>query len=329
MSVTHHRTRTAIAGPAAGGAGIAGRAEAAEEAGVAEGSQATREAGMVGGIAIAEETAVAGRSGVAEGVEAGEGAGAVRGAEAAGRTGFSGGTDASGGDEVAGDVDIAPVAALIADGARAAMLTALLDGRALAAGELARIAGVSAPTASSHLARLLDGGLVSVVRQGRHRYYRLAGPDVAHTLEVLAGISGRVAVRSLRQSRQARLLREARSCYDHLAGRVGVELYDALVREGHLVDADGGCLLTASGADALTELGVDVERVRRARRGFAQGCLDWSERRPHLGGALGAAVLERLLARGWLERGTMPRALRLTAAGREGLERTFGCKDLN
>ncbi|MBD3137089.1 ArsR/SmtB family transcription factor [Microbispora bryophytorum] len=231
--------------------------------------------------------------------------------------------------EIAGDADIAPVAALIADGARAAMLTALLDGRALAAGELARIAGVSAPTASSHLARLLDGGLVTVVKQGRHRYYRLAGPDVARTLEVLARISGRVAVRSLRQSRQARLLREARSCYDHLAGRVGVELYDALVREGGLIEADGGCLLTVSGAQALSELGVDVDRVRRARRRFAPDCLDWLERRPHLGGALGAAVLDRLLAREWLVRGTVPRALRLTGTGREGLERIFGCKDLN
>ncbi|MEU8279923.1 helix-turn-helix domain-containing protein [Microbispora bryophytorum] len=250
-------------------------------------------------------------------------------AEIAGRGTIAGDAGIGESAEIAGDADIAPVAALIADGARAAMLTALLDGRALAAGELARIAGVSAPTASSHLARLLDGGLVTVVKQGRHRYYRLAGPDVARTLEVLARISGRVAVRSLRQSRQARLLREARSCYDHLAGRVGVELYDALVREAGLIEADGGCLLTASGAQALTELGVDVDRVRRARRRFAPDCLDWLERRPHLGGALGAAVLDRLLAREWLVRGTVPRALRLTGAGREGLERIFGCKDLN
>ncbi|WP_432922966.1 ArsR/SmtB family transcription factor [Microbispora sp. CA-135349] len=256
-------------------------------------------------------------------------AGIAGSAEIAGSIETPGSTGATGDAEIAGDADIAPVAALIADGARAAMLTALLDGRALAAGELARIAGVSAPTASSHLARLLDGGLVTVVKQGRHRYYRLAGPDVARTLEVLARISGRVAVRSLRQSRQARLLREARSCYDHLAGRVGVELYDALVRDGRLVEADGGCLLTVSGAEALTELGVDVERVRRARRRFAPDCLDWLERRPHLGGALGAAVLDRLLAREWLVRGTVPRALRLTGAGREGLERLFGCKDLS
>ncbi|MEU8060693.1 ArsR/SmtB family transcription factor [Microbispora bryophytorum] len=266
---------------------------------------AAGDASEPGTAGIAGRGTIAGDAGIAEGAGIGESA------------------------EVAGDADIAPVAALIADGARAAMLTALLDGRALAAGELARIAGVSAPTASSHLARLLDGGLVTVVKQGRHRYYRLAGPDVARTLEVLARISGRVAVRSLRQSRQARLLREARSCYDHLAGRVGVELYDALVREAGLIEADGGCLLTASGAQALTELGVDVDRVRRARRRFAPDCLDWLERRPHLGGALGAAVLDRLLAREWLVRGTVPRALRLTGAGREGLERIFGCKDLN
>ncbi|MEW9533204.1 ArsR/SmtB family transcription factor [Microbispora sp. NPDC049125] len=230
---------------------------------------------------------------------------------------------------IAADADVAPVAALIADSARAAMLTALLDGRALAAGELARLAGVGAPTASSHLAKLLDGGLVTVVSQGRHRYYRLAGPEVAQVIEVLARISGRPAVRSLRQSRQARMLQEARTCYDHLAGRVGVELYDAMLREGHLAESDGGCALTPRGAAVLDGLGVDLDAVRRSRRRFAPDCLDWLERRPHLGGALGAAVLERLLAREWLIRGATRRALRLTGPGREGLVATFGCKDLS
>ncbi|ETK32689.1 ArsR/SmtB family transcription factor [Microbispora sp. ATCC PTA-5024] len=231
---------------------------------------------------------------------------------------------------IAMDADVAPVAALIADPARAAMLTALLDGRALAAGELARLAGVSAPTASSHLARLLDGGLVTVVSQGRHRYYRLAGPDVAAVLEVLARVSDRPAVRSLRQSRQARLLREARTCYDHLAGRVGVEIYDALVREGRLLDEEEGARrITDAGAAALAGLGVDVEAARLSRRRFAPGCLDWLERRPHLGGALGAALLERLLDARWLVRGSARRALRLTEAGRDGLAATLGCKDLS
>jgi DNA-binding transcriptional ArsR family regulator len=230
---------------------------------------------------------------------------------------------------IARDAEIAPVAALIADPTRAAMLTALLDGRALAAGELARLAGVTAQTASTHLARLRDGGLVTMVSQGRHRYYRLVGPEVAHALEVLAGISGRPAVRSLKHSRQARMLQEARSCYDHLAGRVGVELYDALSREGHLVEpAEGAHEVTTRGREVLAGFGVDVDAVRLSRRRFAPACLDWLERRPHLGGALGAAVLDRLLALAWLERGATRRALRLTPAGKDGLEATFGCKEL-
>ncbi|MFG1943318.1 ArsR/SmtB family transcription factor [Nonomuraea sp. NPDC048826] len=222
------------------------------------------------------------------------------------------------------DADIAPVAALIADPTRAAILTALLDGRALAAGELAALAGVSAATASAHLARLLDGGLVGVVRQGRHRYYRLAGHEIAEVLEVLARVSARPPVRSLRQSRQARLLEEARTCYDHLAGRAGVALLDAL--RGH------GCLdgerVTPGGESLLAELGVDVERARRARRRFAPECLDWTERRAHLGGALGAAVTEVLLERGWYRRGSMPRAVVLTDEGREGLAALFSGKEL-
>ncbi|MFI6902330.1 ArsR/SmtB family transcription factor [Nonomuraea sp. NPDC050394] len=213
------------------------------------------------------------------------------------------------------DADIAPVAALIADPTRAAMLNALLDGRALAAGELARLAGVSAATASSHLAKLLEGRLVEVVSQGRHRYYRLAGHDVAEVLEVLARVSARPAVRSLRQSRQARLLEEARTCYDHLAGRAGVALLDRLRADGHL---DGG-ELTAAGERALKLLGVDVDAVRGTRRRFAPDCLDWTERRAHLGGALGAALTDVLFERGWIARGSIPRAVIVTEEGRREL----------
>ncbi|MFC7583962.1 ArsR/SmtB family transcription factor [Nonomuraea antimicrobica] len=212
------------------------------------------------------------------------------------------------------DADIAPVAALIADPTRAAILTALLGGRALAAGELARMAGVSAATASAHLARLLDGRLVDVVSQGRHRYYRLAGHEVAEVLEVLARVSARPPVRSLRQSRQARLLEEARTCYDHLAGRAGVGLLDRL-REGGYLD---GHDLTGAGERLLSGLGVDVAGVRRSRRRFAPECLDWTERRPHLGGALGAAITEVLFERGWYRRGNVPRAVVLTEEGRRG-----------
>ncbi|MGW0805829.1 ArsR/SmtB family transcription factor [Nonomuraea sp. NPDC002799] len=227
-------------------------------------------------------------------------------------------------EHIARDADIAPVAALIADPTRAAMLTALLGGRALAAGELAGLAGVSAATASAHLSRLLDGRLVDVVRQGRHRYYRLAGHEVAEVLEVLARVSARPPVRSLRQSRQARLLEEARTCYDHLAGRAGVGLLDRLTEGGHYAGQD----LTESGERLLTGFGVDVAGARGSRRRFAPACLDWTERRSHLGGALGAAITEVLLERGWYRRGTIPRAVVRTEEGRQGLEALFGSKEL-
>ncbi|RVX42448.1 DNA-binding transcriptional ArsR family regulator [Nonomuraea polychroma] len=227
-------------------------------------------------------------------------------------------------EHIARDADIAPVAALIADPTRAAILTALLDGRALAAGELARVAGVSAATASAHLARLLDGRLVDVVRQGRHRYYRLAGHEVAEVLEVLARISARPPVRSLRQSRQARMLEEARTCYDHLAGRAGVGLLDGLRAGGYYAPHD----LTDAGERLLAGLGVDVTGARRSRRRFAPECLDWTERRSHLGGALGAAITEALFDRGWFQRGSVPRAVTITDAGREGLSALFPSKEL-
>ncbi|AQZ60822.1 Transcriptional regulator, ArsR family [[Actinomadura] parvosata subsp. kistnae] len=227
-------------------------------------------------------------------------------------------------EHIARDADIAPVAALIADPTRAAILTALLGGRALAAGELARMAGVSAATASAHLAKLLDGGLVDVVRQGRHRYYRLAGHEIAEVLEVLARVSARPPVRSLRQSRQARMLEEARTCYDHLAGRAGVGLLDRL-KEGGFYD---GHDVTESGERLLSRLGVDVAGARRSRRRFAPECLDWTERRAHLGGALGAAITEVLFERGWYRRGSVPRAVLLTDEGRQGLAELFAGKGL-
>lgn len=227
-------------------------------------------------------------------------------------------------EHVAGDADIAPVAALIADPTRAAILTALLGGKALAAGELARLSGVSPATASAHLAKLLDGHLVDVVKQGRHRYYRLSGHEIAEVLEVLARISARPAVRSLRQSRQSRLLEEARTCYDHLAGRAGVTLLDRL-REGGYLD---GVEPTQQGEDLLASLGVDVAGARSARRRFAAECLDWTERRAHLGGALGAAITGVLLERGWYVRGKTPRAVTLTSEGRQGLETMFSGKEL-
>jgi DNA-binding transcriptional ArsR family regulator len=195
---------------------------------------------------------------------------------------------------------------------------------------LAQVAGVTPATASAHLARLLDGGMLAVQRQGRHRYYRLASPEVAIVIEVLAQISPVKAARGLRQTREAAALAEARTCYDHLAGRAGVALLDALLETGVLIGqhpdgagetgfAAAGAVtqpgaryaVTDAGAATLASFGVDVAAVLRSRRRFAGSCLDWTQRRPHLNGALGAAVTARLQLT-WIERGRSRRSVRVT-----------------
>ena len=222
--------------------------------------------------------------------------------------------------------DFAPAAALLADPTRAAILRALLPGRSLAAGELARVAGVGAATASHHLAKLLDGGMVAVTKQGRHRYYQLAGYEVAAALEAIGLISSVVPAKSLRQSREARALAEARTCYDHLAGRAGVELFDALLREG-LLSGDLSARqfeVTAAGQKKLDSFGIDIAEVRRGKRQFAGACVDWTQRRRHLNGALAAAITGRLFALGWIERGMRRRSVVVTEPGLRGLADTFG-----
>jgi DNA-binding transcriptional ArsR family regulator len=224
-----------------------------------------------------------------------------------------------------GDADLTVPAGLIADRSRAAMLDALLSGQALAAGELAQLAGIGRPAASEHLQRLLAGGLVEVVVQGRHRYYRLANPTVAEALEALAHLAPPRPVRTLRQSNTARSLAYARTCYDHLAGTVGVALLDLQLAQGWLCDRDGGYDVTDTGVRRLDALGVDPDEARRARRIFARPCLDWTERRPHLAGSLAAAITGRLIDLGWLvRRNAAGRALRLTPAGRTALN-DLGC----
>jgi DNA-binding transcriptional ArsR family regulator len=223
-------------------------------------------------------------------------------------------------------MSLTATAKLIGEPARATMLDALLSGQALASGELARAAGVSPATASEHLARLLRGGLVEVVGQGRHRYYRLASPEVGHALEALSLIGSPAGrpIRSLRAAREDEAMRLARTCYDHLAGWLGVALHDALVTGGALRAGGDGYLLTGPGEQLLAGLGVPVAEARAARRNFARGCLDYTQRRPHLAGALGAALCGRLIELGWLVR-RVPgqRALRLTDPGRLGLANTF------
>src|SRR5918992_3552090 len=192
------------------------------------------------------------------------------------------------------DADIAAVAAAIADPTRTTMLDALLSGEALTAGELARTASVAPSTASEHLRRLQDAGLVEVVKAGRHRYHRLAGSEVAAALEALALIAPRrqASARSLRRIRADAALTYARTCYDHLAGTVGVALLDAMVADSRLRWHDGALSLRSDDG-WLAALDIDVERLRTARRPLLRPCLDWTTRRPHLAGALGAAITER------------------------------------
>ncbi|MFH5926201.1 ArsR/SmtB family transcription factor [Roseomonas xinghualingensis] len=215
--------------------------------------------------------------------------------------------------------------AALGDPARLNMLAALMDGRALTAGELAGIAGVAPTTASGHLARLLEAGLLAMERQGRHRYHRLASPEVARVLEGLMALSAersRTPPRALRTGPRDMALREARTCYDHLAGRLAVGMADAMVVRGHLdLSPDGGAL-TEAGASFLERLGV-VLPVARGRP-FCRPCLDWSERRSHLAGALGAALCRRCLDLGWMRRVPNSRALSVTPAGWRGLRESFG-----
>ncbi|RZJ13975.1 MAG: ArsR family transcriptional regulator [Acidovorax sp.] len=210
---------------------------------------------------------------------------------------------------------IARIAALIGDSARAEVLTALMADRALTATELADIAGVTKQTISAHLAKLLDAGLLSVESQGRHRYFRLADRDVAHLLESLMNVAFRAGAVRLRSSPREPALRRARMCYDHLAGEVGVQLHEALLRQGYLVASDEGLALTEAGAEWFAHQGIDTAGVARQRRMLCRPCLDWSERRHHLGGALGAALLQRLVERGWARRDKDSRVVHFSAKG--------------
>jgi DNA-binding transcriptional ArsR family regulator len=220
---------------------------------------------------------------------------------------------------------VAGVASLIADPARAAMLMALLDGRALPAGELAYAGGVTAQTASSHLAKLLDGGLVAVESEGRHRYYRLAGAHIAQALEQLAAIRPAEPVKRKALSPQGRELRFARCCYDHLAGQLGVAATRALEERRFIVPAtEKKFEVTPAGAEWFGDLGLDVAALKPTRRGLARQCLDWTERTHHLAGPLGAAFLAKLCDAGWLRRSRQSRAVQLTPKGRLELKTRLG-----
>ena len=205
------------------------------------------------------------------------------------------------------------IAALVGDPARANMLTALMTGRALTASELAHQAGITPQTASSHLSKLEAGGLIEQEKQGRHRYYRLSDPDVAGVLEGLAGLAARAGHMRVRTGPKDPALRRARICYDHLAGARGVAMFDSFRRRG-FVEGEEELALTGDGRNFLVALGLDVDQLAAHRRALCRACLDWSERRAHLGGALGAALLELMAERQWLRR-EAGRVLRFSPSG--------------
>lgn len=217
----------------------------------------------------------------------------------------------------------AEIASLAGDGTRAAILHALMDGRALTASELARAARVAAQTASGHLAKLSAAGLLCVEQQGRHRYFRLASSSVAQMVESIMRVaSGGDTLRpALLTGPRDAALRMARTCYDHLAGRLGVALADALTRAGHVELAADGGLVTDSGLSLLQRIGIDVAALQAGRgrhaRVLCRPCLDWSERRPHLAGALGAALCQLSLDQGWVRRSADTRAVTVTRRGRD------------
>lgn len=225
------------------------------------------------------------------------------------------------------DAAVAPIAAAIGEPARARMLFCLADGRARTSTELAIVAGITPSTASVHLQRLKTQRLVRVLAQGKHRYYSLDRPDVGAALEALQVLAGDGAVTQPFAPNTPHRLRRARTCYDHIAGTLGVALYDRFTALGWLTASTrtgAACHVTGPGRAAFARLGIDVDAARALRRRFAFGCLDWSERRPHLGGALGAAVLRLLLQKKWVAQDLDSRALRVTAAGTRELETRVG-----
>ena len=219
---------------------------------------------------------------------------------------------------------IVRVAALVGDHARAEILTALMGGEALTATELAGLAGVTKQTVSAHLAKLVAGELLAVERQGRHRYFRLADRDVADLLESLMGVAYRAGAVRLRSSPREPALRKARVCYDHLAGDLGVLVFDGLDRRCWLRSRGAALELTPDGKRFCRKFGIDVDALTGQRRPLARACLDWSARRHHLAGAVGAALLERCLALGWARRAKGSRVVIFSDAGERALREHFG-----
>ena len=224
-------------------------------------------------------------------------------------------------------ITLAALAALIGDVARANILSALLGGRALTAGELADCAGISRQTASGHLSRLVDGGLLTVEKQGRHRYFRLSSGEVAAMLEQLSALSAAGPVRYRPTGPKDMALRVSRTCYDHMAGTIAVAMTDSLVQAGHIEFDGPSGWVTESGSGFLAQFGISLSDASQSRRAFCRTCLDWSERRHHLGGWLGTALYQRCLALHWVRPSPGSRALTLTREGQAGFAKVFSLDD--
>ena len=223
-------------------------------------------------------------------------------------------------------LEIAQVASLIGDVSRANILSALMDGRALTALELSLSANVTPQTASSHLAKLTDANLLAVEKQGRHRYYRLSSPQVARTLEAVMALTAYSPPRYRASSKLDDDLRTVRSCYDHLAGRIGVAIADSLIDQGHIAfDGDAG-EVTGSGMEFFAAMGIDLTTPIKGRRIFCRPCLDWSERRPHIAGAIGAAICAHSFGKDWIRRANGTRAVTITPKGERIFREKFAVR---
>ncbi|WP_090737142.1 helix-turn-helix transcriptional regulator [Paenibacillus sp. Mc5Re-14] len=219
--------------------------------------------------------------------------------------------------------NVAMIASLVSEPSRAAILTALLDGRFHTASELAHMAGIKPQTASFHLAKMTEAQVVTVEKQGRHRYYGIQDPEVAQVMESLLSIAPPVPIKSFKQASENEAIRLARTCYDHVAGHLGVQIMSFFIQKGILSEDQDGLHITQQGEIFFADFQIDLKNTRQKRRSFSHKCLDWSERRHHLAGALGSALLDRLLELHWVEHLPTTRAIRITAEGKRGFKEVF------
>lgn len=226
-----------------------------------------------------------------------------------------------------GSPNISRIGALVGDPARASMLTALMSGKALTASELAREAGITQQTASTHLAKLEQGGLLQLRKQGRHKYFALFSEEVANVLEALMGLAATDELASIKSGPSDSSMRNARVCYNHLAGDKGVQLYDSLIQQRFLENANGSLTLTESGEQFTNDFGIDVAELKKGKTVLCRECLDWSERRSHLAGSLGRAYLSRFEELRWAKRTNGSRAVKFTRKGLTGFDELFATSD--